>query len=183
MMRARFLVAMGVLVVVGCSGNPPRAGADTSPYRLHIQGHLGCGLRALEIEVPWDSDKSGSPFNFTADASDDIDLDRLRWAWAALQKLPEGRTVTFHTGSETIRASSWAGFLVLEPRHLDRDDHHSRIKIPDYIVNAILDHDGRLTDRDLERLVRERGRVTLVKINSDQGGASVWMERAGEPGD
>ena len=72
---------------------------------------------------------------------------------------------------------------VLEPRHPDRDDHHSRIKIPDYIVNAILDHDGRLTDRDLERLVRERGRVTLVKINSDQGGASVWMERAGERGD
>ena len=85
--------------------------------------------------------------------------------------------MTIETRSETIRAWRQAGQLVLEPRPDSGDDHHSRIKIPDYIVNTILDHDGRLTDRDLERLVRERGRVTLVKVNSDAGGVTVWMDR------
>jgi len=178
MKRARFLVAVGVLATIACLAGTPPASADPSPYRLHVQGHLGSGLKAIDIEVPWDSDHGGSPFDFTADASDDIDLARLRWAWTALQKLPEGRTLTFDTGSETIRASRRDGYLVLEPRRPDRADHHSRIKIPDYIVNAILDNDGRLTDRDIEQLVRERGRITLVKINSDMGGGSVWLERA-----
>jgi len=178
MARARLLLLVGALAVIGFTIAPSRSDAGGSPYRLHVQGRLGCGLKAVEIEVPWDSDHGGSPFDFTADASDDIDLARLRWAWAALQKLPQGRTLTFDTGSETIRASRRDGYLVLEPRRPDRDDHHSRIKIPDYIVNAILDHDGRLTDRDIEELVRERGRITLVKINSDMGGGSVWLERA-----
>ncbi len=176
MRHARLLLAVGVLALAGFSSGPARAGADTSPYRLHVQGHLGCGTNVVDIDVPWDSEKS--PFDFTAEAGADIALDRLRWAWAILRKVPEGQTMTIDTGSETVRASRRDGYLVLEPRHLDRDDHHSRIKIPDYIVNAILEHDGRLTDRDLERLVRERGRVTLVKINSDAGGGSVWMERA-----
>ena len=131
MKRARFLVAAGVLATIACSAGTPPAGADPSPYRLHVQGHFGHGLKTVDIEVPWDSDHNSSPFDFTADASDDIDLERLRWAWAALQKVPEGRTLTFDTGSETIRASSRDGYLVLEPRRPDRDDHHVRIKIPD----------------------------------------------------
>src|SRR6266487_2956658 len=177
MMRVGFFFAVGVLAALGSGVGPSTARAESSPFRLHVQGHMGSG-GALDIDVPWDSDKRRSPFNFTADACDDISLERLRWAWAALRKAPEGRTVTIETRSESIRASRGGGYLVLEPRHRDgQDDHHSRVKIPDYIVNAILDHDGRLTDRDLERLVRERGKVTLVKVNSDVGGVSVWMDR------
>lgn len=93
--------------------------------------------------------------------------------------MPEGRTVTIETRTESIRASRWAGYLVLEPQPRDgRDDHNARIEIPDYIVRTIVNSDGRLTDRDLERLVRERGKVTLVKVKSDVGGVAVWMDRS-----
>jgi len=66
---------------------------------------------------------------------------------------------------------------VLEPQH-NQDDHHSRIKIPDYIVNTMVDHDGRISQRDIERLASERGKVTLVKVSSDQGDLSVWVGAA-----
>src|SRR5439155_4590999 len=169
MFRVPFFLALGVLVVSGSGVGPLAAGAESSAFRLHVRGHSGSGGSLVNINVPWDSDKAGSPFNFTADACDDVTLERLRWAWAALQSVPEGRKVTIQTDSESIRASRWAGYLVLEPRRDDRDHHHSRIKIPDYIVNTILDQDGRLTNRDIERLVHEHGKVTLVKVSSDVG--------------
>jgi hypothetical protein len=181
MARARFLIAAAVLALIAHPTVPSNAAAEPSPYRLHVQGHMGFGVRAIDIEIPWDSSKNGSPFDFTADASDDIGLERLRWVWSRLQTVPEGRKVTFETDSESIRAWREAGYLVLEPHHLDdRDDHHARIRIPDYIVNTVLDNDGRLTNRDIERLARDRGKVTLVKISSDVGGCSVWLDHAGE---
>ena len=176
MMRARFQLVLGVLVVLGAVTGSTIAGASPHSYRLHVQGRLSSGAPSLDIDVPWDSNHGGTPFDFTGDACHDLALGRLRWAWATLQRMPEGRTVTIDTGSETIRAWRQAGHLVLEPRHDTRDDHHSRIKIPDYIVNTILEHDGRLTHRDIERLARERGRITLVKVNSDVGGVTVWMD-------
>jgi len=178
MMPARLLLVVGVLAVLGAGIGGSKADGSTRAYRLHVQGRLGSGGRMLDIDVPWDSNKAGSPFNFTADDCGDVALERLRWAWAALQRLPEGQTLTIQTRSEWIRASRLAGYLVLEPRRDDRDDHHSRIKIPDCIVNTILDHDGRLTEGDIERLARERGKITLVKVNSDVGGITVWMDRA-----
>ena len=178
MIRARFLLVVGALAAFGAGIGSSAAGAGSHAYRLHVQGHLGSGSRVLDIDVPWDSDKASSPFNFTADACDDISVCRLRRAWAKLQTMPEGQTVTVQGRSESIQASRQPGYLVLEPRRDDQDDHHSRIKIPDYIVNTILDHDGRLTDRDIERLAQDRGKITLVKVNSDQGGVTVWMNRA-----
>ena len=183
MFRVPFFLALGVLVVSGSGVGPLAAGAESSAFRLHVRGHSGSGGSLVNIDVPWDSDKAGSPFNFTAEACDDIALERLRWAWAALRRVPEGRWVTIENRSESIRASRWAGYLVLEPQRHDRDGHHSRIKIPDYIVETVLDHDGRLAGRDLERLVRERGKVTLVKVNSDVGGVTVWLDRSGDDGD
>jgi hypothetical protein len=183
MARARFLFVVAVLAGFAWAV-PSRAGAESSPYRLHVQGHLGASSGSLDIDVPWDASKNGSPFDFTAEDGDDISLMHLRWAWQQLKLVPEGRKVTFETDKESIRASRSGGYLVLEPRPLDdRDDRHTRIKIPDYIVETILQSNGRLTDRDLERLARQHGRVTLVKINSDAGGASVWLDRAGERSD
>jgi hypothetical protein len=180
-MRARFLLVLGVVTALGHGMSPPAAHAGSRGFRLHIQGHMGSGASAVDIDVPWDSDKHESPFDFTADACDGVALDRLRATWSALQKVPEGTTMTMRTDSETMLASRSAGFLVLEPiREDDKDDHHTRVKIPDYIVKSILDHDGKLTNRDLEKLVHDRGKVTLVKINSDQGGLSVWIDRAGK---
>ena len=183
MVRASLFLVVGILAVFGSGVGPSAALAKSHPFRLHVQGHSPSGGSVVNINVPWDSDKAGSPFNFTADACDDVTLERLRWAWAALQSVPEGRKVTIQTDSESIRASRWAGYLVLEPRRDDRDNHHSRIKIPDYIVNTILDQDGRLTNRDIERLVHEHGKVTLVKVSSDVGGVTVWMDRAEDDSD
>jgi len=182
MTRARFFFAVAILMAVGAGMMPPGATADSHPYRLHVQGRLGSAhSSAVDIDVPWDSDKKGSPFDFTADACDDLQLEALRSTWTTLKKSPEGRTVRIENKSETMLASRSAGFLVLEPLPAeDKDDHHTRVKIPDYIVNTIIDNDGRLTDRDIERLLHERGKVTLVKINSDQGGLSVWIDRAGK---
>ena len=85
--------------------------------------------------------------------------------------------MTIQTRSGSIQASKRAGYLVLMPRRRDdRDDHHSRVAIPDYIVNAVLDHDGRLSRHDVVSLVHDRGKVTLVKMNSDVGSMKVWLD-------
>jgi hypothetical protein len=179
MIRARHLIVLGTLAALGLPTAAISARADSRGFRLHIQGHMGSSASAVDIDVPWNSEKHESPFDFTADACDAITLERLRATWNALQKVPEGKVMTLQSDSETILASRSGGFLVLEPvKEDDQDDHHTRIKIPDYIVKTILDHDGKLTNRDLERLVHDRGKVTLVKVNSDQGGLSVWIDRA-----
>jgi len=173
MVRARFLLAVGVTALLGAGLGSSVASAGHRSCRLHVEGHLASGSRMLDIDVPWDSNKGGSPFNFT-DSCNDIAFGRLARAWTKLQSMPDGRTVTIDSPTETILAWRQAGYLVLEPQH-NQDDHHSRIKIPDYIVNTIVDHDGRLTQRDIERLVSERNKVTLVKVSSDQGDLSVWV--------
>ena len=179
MIHARYLLVFGFVAALGSGMSPLAAHADSRAFRLHIQGHMGSGASAVDIDVPWDSDKHESPFDFTGSDCNGVNYERLRWAWARLKKLPEGRTVTIETDSEDILASRSGGYLLLEPlRHDDKDDHHTRVKVPDYIVTGILDHDGKLTNRDIERLVHDRGKVTLVKINSDVGGLSVWIDRS-----
>jgi len=176
MSRARFLLAVGAVALLGAGLGSSVADAGHRACRLHVEGHLASGSRMLDIDVPWDSDKGGSPFNFT-DSCNDIAFGRLARAWTKLQTMPEGRTVTIESTSESILAWRQAGYLVLEPQH-NQDDHHSRIKIPDYIVNTMVDHDGRISQRDIERLASERGKVTLVKVSSDQGDLSVWVGAA-----
>ena len=172
----RILPTIALTMALGLAAHPSAAGAS-SDVRLHIQGHLGGGS-GLDIEVPWTPDKADSPFNFTGDACDRVSVERLRGAWTTLQRLPEGETVTIRSRSEKVLASRQSGYLVLEPQPDHGDDHHARVKIPDYIVRTFLANDGRIADRDVDRLVRERGKVTLVKVNSDVGGVTVWMERA-----
>ena len=180
MVRISCFAAVGLLAALASGLGPSTAHAKSAALRLHVQGHLGSSASAIDVDVPWDSDQRRSPLDFTGEACDEVALVRLRSAWSELRKAPVGRTVTIDTESESIRASRWGGHLVLEPLHHDgQDDHHTRIKIPDYIVNAILDHDGRLTDHDIERLVSEHGKVTLVKVSSDLGGVSVWVDRPG----
>src|SRR5690242_3590093 len=140
MIRTRVFASVGLLAVVSLASGPRTASAEPHALRLHVEGHLGSGGSALDLVLPWDSDEGRSPFDFTHDACDDLGLERLRWAWSELGRLPEGQSVTIQTESESIRGWKEAGYLVLEPRHRDdRDDHHSRVKIPDYIVNAFLD--------------------------------------------
>ncbi len=183
MAGTRILSTIGILAALALGAGAAAARDSSDGLRLHVQGHAGANGSGLDVNVAWDPSKEGSPFHFTADACDDIAVGRLRKAWTALSAMPEGRPVTIETNDETIRATRQSGFLVLEPRREDRDDHHTRIKIPDYIVRSILDHDGRLDDRDVDRLVRERGSVTLVKVNSDVGGVTVWIDRSGARSD
>jgi hypothetical protein len=181
MIRASLSVAVGLLTILALSAGNAMAAADSGVLRLHVEGYSGSGKPALNLDLPWKPDESKSPFDFTGNACDDIGLERLREAWSSLQRLPEGRTVTIETRSESIRASRSAGYLVLMPSYRDdRDDHHSRMAIPDYIVNAILDHDGELSNRDVGRLLQERGKITLVKMKSDAGNMTVWIDHSKE---
>ena len=178
MAATRILPTIAVLAALGFAALPSTTLAGPDAVRLHIQGHMGAGGSGVDIDVPWSAARGDSPFNFTGDACDHVSVERLRTAWNALQHVPEGEEVTIRTRSESILASRQSGYLVLVPQPNRGDDHHARIKIPDYIVRAFLDNDGRLADHDVERLLRERGKVTLVKVNSDVGGVTVWMERA-----
>ena len=178
MIRTKFLFAVGLVTIFALGAGSAIAAADTGALRLHVRGDSGSGEPVLDLALPWNPDESKSPFDFNGSACDDIGLDRLREAWSALQRLPEGETVTIETRSESIRASRKSGYLVLMPRYRDdRDNHHSRVAVPDYIVSAILDHDGKLTGRDVGRLVRRHGKITLVKMNSDIGNMMVWVDR------
>ena len=177
MIRSRSILLTCVLAA-GCAGlvaNPAHAGRPA--YLLHIQGRFGAGSHSLDLAVPWKTSKGGSPFDFTADVSDNVGLDRLRRAWSTLQHLPEGRDVAIETSSETVRAWRRGGYLVLEPHRRDESEV-CRVKIPEYIVTTILAHEGRLTDEDIDHLMHERGKVTIVKVNSEKGELSVWVDRS-----
>lgn len=177
MIRSRSF-ALTCVLAASCAGlAPASAHAGRPTYLLHVQGRLGESSKLLDLAVPWKPSKGGSPFDFTADVSGDVGLDRLRRAWGALQRLPEGQAVTIETSSETVSAWRRGGYLVLEPHRREGTDV-AHVKIPDYIVTTILAHDGRLTDEDIDQLVRERGKVTLVKVNSEKGGLSVWVDRS-----
>lgn len=174
----RLLVALGFVAILACGPGRATAASDFASLRLHIEGNSDSGDPVLNLDIPWNPDESKSPFDFTKGACQDIGLDRLREAWTALQKMPDGGTVTIETRSESVRASRRGGYLVLMPSYRDdRDNHHARMAIPDYIVNAVLDHDGLLTNSDVGRLVREHGKITLVKMNSDVGNMMVWIDR------
>ncbi len=174
-MRVTYFFAAVVLAVLGSGGG---SAAARESYLLHVQSHQRSGGRAVDIQVPWNARKAGTPFQFTKDSCDDVSLERLRAAWTALMAAPEGRRVTIETRSESIKAWRHRGYLMLEPRDRGRADAHpSRIAIPGYIVNTILDHDGRLTPAEVARLARERGKVTLVAVDSEEGGVTVWIDR------
>jgi len=176
MIRApRFVLV--TLLVACCAGLLPAAAqAGRSRYLLHIQGRLGEHAHLLDLAIPWKPDKGGSPFDFTTDVSDAVTLDRLRKTWSALQRVPEGTEVEVQTSSEKLSAWKRGGYLVLEP-HRAEGGGLTRVKIPDYIVNTILAHDGRLTDEDIDHLARERGKVTIVRVISEKGELSVWVDK------
>jgi hypothetical protein len=178
MLRPSIALAATAFAALGLGFAAAPSAAGTHRHQLHIEGALGSGEHALGLVVPWESGHGGSPFDFTGDVDHgDLGVERLRRAWTALQHLPEGQAVTIETRSEPIRATREGGYLVLEP-HPGEDLDRSRIKIPDYIVNAVIAHDGRLTNDDINGLLETRGTVTLVKIKSRKGDLSVWIDRA-----
>jgi hypothetical protein len=184
MLRAAFLLTVGVTALLGACVSPSGVSASPQAYRLHVEVYLPTGNRVLNLDSPWEADKDGSPLNFTADAFDGVTIDRLRRAWTTLQGMREGQSVSFETDQESIRAWREAGFLVLEPHPHDRaDENKSLVKIPDYITNTIIDNDGRLTDRDIARLAGSRSKVILVKVMSGKGDMSVWVSRAAADAD
>src|SRR5512140_1739554 len=124
MLRAPFLLTVGVAALLGASAGPSVVGASPHAYRLHVEVYLPSGSRVLNIDSPWEADKDGSPLNFTANAFDGITIDRLRRAWTTLQRMPDGQTVSIETDSESIRAWREAGYLVLEPHRRDRVDEN-----------------------------------------------------------
>ncbi len=151
------------------------AWAGTS-YLLHLKisdGHRGKGV---DIAMPWDVSKGSSPFDFVADTHDRPEMDRLRAAWSMLARMPEGRTVVIHSENGRTRAWRRDGQLVLEP--LDDDRHPgTRIRIPAPVVEAVLRRDGRLRTDDLAAILRERGEIGLVDVDSEDARVRVWIDR------
>ena len=82
------------------------------------------------------------------------------------------------TAVATPSASAWRrdGQLVLEP--LDDASHDgTRIRIPAPVIEAVLRRDGRLRTDDLALILRERGRIGLVDVDSPDSRVRVWIGR------
>ncbi|MBI5168668.1 MAG: hypothetical protein HZA61_04180 [Candidatus Eisenbacteria bacterium] len=152
---------------------PARAGTS---YLLHLKisdGHRGKGV---DVAMPWDVSKGSSPFDFVSDTHDRPEIERLRAAWSMLSRMPEGRTVIIHSEKGRTRAWRRDGQLVLEP--LDDGEHSgTRIRIPAPVVEAVLRRDGRLRTDDLAAILRERGEIGLVDVDSDDARVRVWIDR------
>ena len=179
MARLAILPALVVLVLVGAGLGPSTAAAHPQAYRLHVEGHVPFVRVPVDIDVPWDADKDASPLDFTDGAMDRSGIDCLGRTWSALQRRPEGESVTIETDDETIRAWREPGYLVLEPHHRGRVEWtRTRVSLPDPIVEAMLAHDGKLSERDIARLASGRDRLPLVKVKSGSGDLFVWVGHA-----
>ena len=170
------LPASAALFTALLFAQPQPAAARHSGFTLHVRAESTEG-HGVSFSLPWKSNHGGSPFDFTAKASsDNISIEKLRFAWTTLKSLPEGQPVVITTHDGKTRATRQSGFLVLEPQPAAAHSR-ARIKIPDYIIDTTLAHDGRLTDEDLDQLMTARGKITLVKVSSTDGGVNVWIGR------
>ncbi len=152
----------------------PKPAQARSEYLIHVD--VAGEDKSLNVALPWSRDHGGSPFDFTDDHDSDLSLERLRWAWRTLRRLPEGEAVTVTKRGEVTRLTRERGFLVIEQQH-PRDRDHGRVLVPDYIVETVIRNDGRLGSDDIEALLERRGRVVLVKVEGEEGGVNVWIGR------
>jgi len=167
---------LAVLALAACAGiHPVPALAGHDGWTVHVEGRRIAGEHRLDLALPWSPDDGGNLFDFAGDAQGDLGLERLRTVMSALRALPEGRAVTIQTDSDDLRAHLEAGFLVLEPEPRN-DRERCRIEIPEDLVRAMLARNGRLTDADIEHLVRADGRVTLVRIHGEKADLKVWID-------
>jgi hypothetical protein len=171
-----FRRALVLALVAAAFALTAHAAAAPAHYLLHLRIAAGEHDHLVDLAVPWEREHGGSPFDFTDSGKDKVGVERLRAAWTALHRLPEGQSVTINEDGDLTRASRRGGYLVLEPKDRDNDGD-ARIRIPDGIVEALLRRDGRLDDADIEALLERHGKVTLVSIVSRKGGVDVWIER------
>ena len=146
------------------------------PYLLHLKIEGSKPGKSVDVALPWTRGHGGSPFDFSVDHDSDLSVERLRWAWTALQRLPEGETVTITRDGEKTRLSRRAGFLVIEPQP-PGDHDHARVRIPGEIVEIVIRRNGRFDDRDVESLLARRDRIDLVRVDSDDARVHVWIGR------
>lgn len=175
MSRHSLLAACAGLLIAGLGLLPARPVVADSGYLIHVRIADAGDDSAVEIALPWKRSHGGSPFDFSDD--DDLPVERLRWAWTTLQRMPEGEAVRVTRRDETTRLYRLRGRLVIEPERGPRGES-GRITVPGEIVDAILRRDGRLEDRDLEHLLARRGRVDLVTVDGDDGLVRVWIGRS-----
>ncbi len=174
MPHASVLLALFAAALVSVTA--PRPALARSEYLVHVD--IAGQDKSLNVALPWTRNHGGSPFDFTDDHDSDVSLERLRWAWTTLRRLPEGEAVTITRRGEVTRLTRERGFLAIEKQHSrERDHDHGRVLVPDYIVETVLRNDGRLGSDDIESLLERRGRVVLVKVEGDEGGVNVWIGR------
>ena len=175
--RQPFVAALALLITLfGAPG--ARAG---SGYSLHVQvADPGSG-RGVDLALPWEVARGGSPFDFVSNSDDRVEFRRLRAAWTMLARMPEGRSVIIHSDNGRTRAYRQKGRLVLEP--LDRGgDRDARILVPAPVVDALVRRDGRLNTADVDALLRRHGEIGLVEVESEDGHVKVWIDRDPDSG-
>ena len=173
--HASVLLALFAAALVSVTA--PRPALARSEYLIHVD--IAGQEKSLNVALPWTRDHGGSPFDFTVDRDSDLSMERLRWAWGALRRLPEGEAVTVTKRGEVTRLTRQQGYLVIEDQR-SRDRDHGRVHVPDYIVETVIRNDGRLTGADLESLLARRDRVVLVKVEGEDGRVNVWIGRNDE---
>lgn len=159
-------IALVSLALVGAA-----VAGDRYSLRLKV---ARAGGQSVDLAMPWDFVRGSSPFDFVDGSNDRRGIQRLRAAWEMLSRMPDDRSVVIHAEGERTRAWKHDGALVLEP--LD-DESHARIRIPAGIVEAVLRHDGRLRTSDIDELLRRRGEIALVDVESDDSRVSVRIDR------
>ena len=171
--RPHFRSAVLALCLSAAVVLPAWAGGS---YLLHLKisdAHRGKGV---DVALPWDLSNGSSPFDFVSDSNDRPEIERLRAAWSMLSRMPEGRSVVIHSERGRTRAWRRDGQLVLEP--LDDASHEgTRIRIPAPVIEAVLRRDGRLRTDDLAAILRDRGQIGLVDVDSPDSRVRVWIGR------
>ncbi len=169
--RVAGLTAVSLVLAAGlCLAKPS--------YYLHIRAKEG-GKNGVDIAFPWTPSKGGHPLSFAKDHLDVNDVD-VREVWRTLRSHPEGYVVTLRDRKETTRVTREGGYCTfrVNPRH-----HEERVivRVPEMVMDAITaTDDAEITERDVARLVRAKGRLDLVLVDSGRDRVRVWIDTEDE---
>lgn len=174
-MRLTALRLSGLVLIAVLASAAAEAGK--SPFYVHVRTKEN-GKHGVDLAFPW-TPKLSSPLHFTQ-GTIDVDDAHLRDVWRTLRAQPEGYVVTLHDHGEAMRVTREGGYCTfrVSPRHHDK---RVIVRVPEYVMETLVgDTATLLSEKDIARVVRERGRVDLVLVDSGDEHVRVWIDQQDE---